>query len=179
MAALQEAYHLIKHGTQEAVIVGGLDYNVNPNVIGGMEAFGALCVSEEFMDDPEECMRPFDSDRCGTVIADGGSAMVLVSEDLHSKIGGTVYAELAGCCQVNDAHHLLRPIDNGQGLYDAMSAALIEAGIDLSKGGDENCVDLFSCHATSTPKGDAAEADAIRRLLATSTKLEEQSKVAS
>ena len=98
------------------MIVGGLDFNVNPNVVGGMEAFGAVCTSEDFQDEPEEAMRPFDVDRCGTVIGDGGAAMILVSDELHSKLGGKVYAELAGFGQTCDAQHLLRPTDDGQGL---------------------------------------------------------------
>ena len=61
-------------------MVAGADFNVNANVMSGMESFGALCSHEELLEDPEEMMRPFDMDRSGTVLADGGSSLILVSE---------------------------------------------------------------------------------------------------
>jgi len=66
---------------------------------------------------------------------------------------------------VCDAHHILRPLDDGDGMRQSMQNALDDAGIDLSKGGDRNCVDMFNCHATSTQKGDPSEAQAIKDLL--------------
>lgn len=65
--------------------MGGLDFNVNRNVVGGMEAFGALTNREDFMEYPEESVRPFDPERCGTVISDGGAAIVLCSEKFWNQ----------------------------------------------------------------------------------------------
>jgi len=62
------------------VIVGGLDFNVNRNVVGGMEAFGAVCTRPDLLQHPESSVRPFDAKRSGTGMADGGSALVLQSE---------------------------------------------------------------------------------------------------
>ena len=99
LAALGQAYRLIKDGHQDAVIVGGMDYNVNRNVVGGMEAFGAVTSIEDFNEYPDESARPFDLERAGTVIADGGSAMVLCSEKFYNqnkREDDEVYCEVAG-----------------------------------------------------------------------------------
>ena len=86
MLALGEAFRLIRSGYQDAVIVGGLDFNLNPNVVGGMESFGAVTTLDEFMANPDQAMRPFDSKRAGTVLGDGGGALVLMAEDFHTKM---------------------------------------------------------------------------------------------
>ena len=69
---------------------------------------------------------------------------------------------MGGFGQTCDAYHVLRPTEQGTGLQHAMLMALQDAGIDIEKGGDENCIDMFNCHATSTPKGDSSEAEAIK-----------------
>lgn len=178
MSALGQAYQLIRDGHQDAVVVAGLDFNVNANVAGGMEAFGALCSHEDFLEEPEEMLRPFDIDRSGTVLADGGSALVLVSDKFRREAldNERVYCEVGGFGQTCDAHHVLRPTDDGVGLQQAMLMALQDAGVDIEKGGDENCIDLINCHATSTPKGDASEAEAIRLLLQRAVKTSDQAK---
>ena len=101
LSALDQAYNLIKDGHQDAVIVGGLDFNVNRNVIGGMEAFGALTTREDFMEFPEDGARPFDPERSGTVISDGGAAMVLASEKFWKSNSSSenieeIYCEISG-----------------------------------------------------------------------------------
>ena len=76
--AIGEAYRLVKYGIVDRIIAGGLDYNVNLNCVGGMNAFGAL--TRSFNEDPDGAMRPFDSRRSGTVISDGGALIMLESE---------------------------------------------------------------------------------------------------
>ena len=72
---------------------------------------------------------------------------------------------MTGFGQTCDAYHILRPTAEGTGLITAIKSALHEAGVDIEAGGDANCIDLFNCHATSTPKGDASEAECIKEVL--------------
>ena len=80
-----------------------------------MEAFGALCTSPDFMEYPEDSMRPFDVERAGTVISDGGTAFIVQSEKFWNENldqngqRDRVYAELAGFAENCDAFHILRP----------------------------------------------------------------------
>jgi 3-oxoacyl-[acyl-carrier-protein] synthase II len=85
LQALGDSYRLIRDGHMDAVIVGGLDLNLNENVVCGMESFGALCTSPALLENPEDALRPFDMDRGGTAISDGGSALVLESENFRNK----------------------------------------------------------------------------------------------
>ena len=97
---------------------------MNRNVVGGMESFGAVTTREDFMEYPEESVRPFDPERAGTVISDGGAAMVLASEKFwksHSeKDPEEVYCEISGFGQTWDAYHVLRPTEEGVGMKTAI-----------------------------------------------------------
>ena len=143
-----------------------------------MEAFGAVTTREDFMEYPEDSARPFDPERAGTVISDGGAAMILASETFWKSQSeqdlNEVYCEISGFGQTCDAHHVLRPTDEGIGMKTAIYQALEQAGIDIEKGGDENYIDMFNCHATSTPKGDASEANCIKEILSKAKRIEGQ-----
>jgi len=76
-----------------------------------------------------------------------------------------VYCEFGGFGQTCDANHILAPTKKGTGLITAINQALHAAGVDIEKGGKTNHIDLFNCHATSTPKGDASEAQCIKEIL--------------
>jgi len=117
--AIGEAFRLVKNGYADRMLVGGLDYNVHPNCVGGMNAFGAL--TRSFNHDPEGAMRPFDKSRSGTVISDGGALFILETEESASKRGTTqIYGEVAGFQMNCDAYHALRPTDSGVGLISAI-----------------------------------------------------------
>lgn len=77
------AYRLIRDGYMDRVLVGGLDYNCNQNVLPGMDAFGALC--RDHNDDPKNAAKPFDINRSGTVLSDGGAMIMLESEEAALK----------------------------------------------------------------------------------------------
>lgn len=126
-----------------------------------MDDLGALATREEFLEYPEDAVRPFDMERGGTVLSDGGAAIVLQSEKFQKLTGDRVYCETAGFGQTCDANHILRPTEEGIGLQRAIREALEEAGLDVEK----DKIDLFNCHATSTPLGDASEAEAIFKLI--------------
>lgn len=158
--AIGEAFRLVKHGYADRILVGGLDYNVHENCISGMNAFGAL--TKKNNETPESAMMPFDRQRSGTVVSDGGALLLIESEESASKRGvSQIYGEVAGFHMNCDAYHALRPTDSGVGLISSIQEAMIEAGViprDIS---------AFNCHATSTPVGDASETKCIRSILAT------------
>ena len=87
---------MIRDGYQDAVIVGGLDFNLREQVLEGMVNMGALATREELLEYPEDAMRPFDMERGGTVLSDGGAAIVLQSEKFQKLTGDRVYCETAG-----------------------------------------------------------------------------------
>ena len=141
--ALGEAYRLIKHGYMDRVLVGGLDFNCDQNVIPGMDAFGALCTT--FNDSPAEACRPFDLRRAGTVLSDGGGMIMLESlESAIQRNAKKIYAEIAGYGMTCDAYHALKQTESGEGLIKAVQSALFEAGLSPFQ------IDAFNCHATST-----------------------------
>ena len=78
------------------MVVGGAEINLQPSILAGYEALGVLCTREYIEEEPEEAMRPFDEYRSGTVMGDGGGAMVLGSEEFLQSIGADPIAELAG-----------------------------------------------------------------------------------
>lgn len=122
--AIGEAYRLVKHGYCERIVAGGLDFNVTPLCHGGMDSFGAL--TKQFNENPQDSMRPFDKQRSGTVLSDGGSLIVLESEEAAMKRSAEkVYGEIVGFEMTSDAFHVLRPTDSGIGLVTAMQKAMI------------------------------------------------------
>ena len=117
--AIGEAFRLIKNGHADRVLTGGVDYNVNANCIGGMNEFKALTRSHN--ETPDKAMRPFDSQRSGTVLSDGGAFLMLESESSAINRGATqIYGEVAGFNMNCDAYHVLRPTDSGVGLISAI-----------------------------------------------------------
>lgn len=157
--AIGEAYRLIKDGYMDRVIVGGCDYNCNDNVIGGMDAFGALCQTHN--NDPEHACMPFDKKRTGTVMSDGGAMILLESEEFAFKRKAKqIYAEIIGYGQTNDAISIMKPLDNGLGILAGMMAALNDAGLHPLE------MDAVNCHARSTVAGDSSEAYCLNALFA-------------
>merc|ERR1740139_36985 len=144
----------------DRVLVGGLDMNVNRTVVNGMDAFGAVT---KFDGPPEKASRPFDKGRSGTMISDGGALIVLETLESAKERGLTkddIYGEMSGFGLNCDAFHALRPTDRGVGLVAAIQEALVGAGLTPAD------IDCFNCHATSTPKGDQAESNTIKSILA-------------
>jgi 3-oxoacyl-[acyl-carrier-protein] synthase II len=131
MMALGQAFRLIRDGYMDKMIVGGLDYNCNQNVLPGMDSFGAL--SRTHNHDPENAARPFDVDRDGTILSDGGAFILLETEESALKRNAPqIYGEISGYGQTNDAHNMLKPHDNGLGILAAMLEAMKEGDIHPS-----------------------------------------------
>ena len=112
------------------MVAGGFDINLNQNFASGMELMGASCI--KFKDQPLKASRPFDRDRAGPVLGDGGALLLLESEETALKRGAKIIAEIKGYSQNSDAYHILRPQMNGSGAIRAMRDAIIEAEIEPS-----------------------------------------------
>ena len=110
-------------------------------------------------DSPETASRPFDVDRDGFVMGEGGAALVLESEEHARARGAQIYAKVAGWGTSNDAYHITAGEPEGAGSIRAMRDALESAGVSPAD------VKHINGHATSTPVGDIPESIAVNRLL--------------
>lgn len=153
--AIGTAYHSIQRGDADVMFAGGSEAAVTPLCIGSFSAMKALSTRN---DEPEKASRPFDRDRDGFVLAEGG-AVVILEELEHAKArGARIYAEIVGFGTSGDAYHIAAPDPQGQGAKAAMVAALRDADVALE------AVEYINAHGTSTPLGDAAEVAAIKEL---------------
>jgi 3-oxoacyl-[acyl-carrier-protein] synthase II len=157
--AIGDAARLIKYGDADVMICGGAEASVVPVGIAGFIACRAMATA--FNDTPEKASRPYDKDRDGFVMGEG--AAVLVLEELeHAKArGAKIYAEVAGYGLSGDAYHITAPVEDGDGGFRAMTAALKDAGLQAAD------VDYINAHGTST-MADGIEAGAVERLLGNS-----------
>jgi 3-oxoacyl-[acyl-carrier-protein] synthase II len=139
-------------GRVDACLVGGCDI-LSPTAIA---AFYNLRALSRRTDDPRKASRPFDRDRDGFVMAEGGAFFVLERRDSAERRGARVHGELAGAGMSSDAHHMVAPCSDPTQAARAITLALTDAGIEPAD------VDYVNAHAAGTPVGDAAEAGAIR-----------------
>jgi 3-oxoacyl-[acyl-carrier-protein] synthase II len=145
---------LIEAGDADVMIAGGAESCVSMMGIGGFAAARALSTRNE---DPKTASRPWDKDRDGFVLGEGGGVMVLEEYEHAKKRGAKIYAEVAGFGMSADAYHMTAP--NVDGPRRAMVAALKNAGINPDQ------VDYLNAHGTSTPLGDVNETNAIKNTL--------------
>ncbi len=145
-------YLLIKHGYQEIILCGGAQ-EINWYSMGSFDALSAFSVRES---EPMKASRPFDRDRDGLVPSGGAACLVLESYESAVKRGAPVLGEVAGYGFSSDGCHISQP-DVG-GSKRAMAMALRDAGVKLDE------IDYINAHATSTPVGDANEANAITEI---------------
>ncbi len=139
-------------GRVDACLVGGCDI-LSPTAIA---AFYNLRALSRRSDDPRKASRPFDRDRDGFVMAEGGAFFVLECRDSAAQRGARIRGELAGVGMSSDAHHMVAPCSDPTQAARAIRLALADAGIEPAD------VDYVNAHAAGTPVGDAAEAGAIR-----------------
>ncbi|MBA3832394.1 MAG: beta-ketoacyl-ACP synthase II [Chthoniobacterales bacterium] len=151
--AIGEAWRIIKFGDADIFLAGGSEAAVIPIGLGGFSAMKALSTRN---DEPQRASRPFDRDRDGFVIGEGGG-VVIVEELEHAKArGAKIYCELAGYGLSGDAYHMTAPPPDGEGAARAMNMALKHARIAPES------VDYINAHATSTGLGDICETRAIK-----------------
>lgn len=151
--AIIDAFNYIRLGKATAIVTGGSEAAVTASGIGGFNAMKAL---SERNDSPETASRPFDLDRDGFVLGEGGAALILEEREHAIRRGAKIYAEVAGGGMSADAHHMTAPHPEGLGARNVMADALNDAGMQA---GD---IDYINVHGTSTPLGDIAETRAIR-----------------
>ena len=154
-SSIGEAFRMIRNGYAEIAFAGGAEAPVCRLAVGGYGDSGALSRRN---DEPEKASRPFDKDRDGFVIAEGAGVLVLEELEHAQNRGAKIYAEVAGYGVSSDAFHQTMPDSDGEAL--AIKKALAEAGISAAE------IDYINAHATSTPRGDAAEAEAIKKVFA-------------
>jgi 3-oxoacyl-[acyl-carrier-protein] synthase II len=151
--AIIDAFNYIRMGKADIFITGGSEAAINEAGVGGFNAMKAL---SERNDDPKTASRPFDVDRDGFLLGEGGAALIL--EDLEHALarGAKIYAEVAGGGMSADAYHITAPHPEGLGATNVMHAALLDAGMRPEE------VDYVNVHGTSTPLGDISEIKAIQ-----------------
>ena len=153
--ALIDAFNYIRLGKANAIISGGSEAAINESGIGGFNACQAMSTRN---DDPEKASRPYDKDRDGFVLGEGGAAIILEELDHALARGAKIYAEIIGGGMSADAHHITAPHPEGLGATLVMKRAIKDAGIDPTE------VDYINTHGTSTPLGDTAELKAIENI---------------
>ncbi len=145
------AARLIDCGDADVMIAGGAESTISPLGIGGFAAARALSTRN---DDPAAASRPWDKDRDGFVLGEGGGVMVLEEYEHAKKRGARIYAELTGFGMSGDAYHMTAP--NVDGPKRSMLNALRNAGVNA------DAVHYVNAHGTSTPLGDINETNAIK-----------------
>ncbi|WP_455818369.1 beta-ketoacyl-ACP synthase II [Pseudomonas cerasi] len=155
--SIGDGFRAIRFDDADIAVVGGCESCINPVSLGGFQAARAL--STAFNDHPEQASRPFDQARDGFVMGEGAGMLVLEELTRAQARGATIFGEVAGYGTTSDAYHITSGPEDGEGAARAMTIALQQAGIT---GRD---VDYINAHSTSTPVGDLAEINALRRVL--------------
>lgn len=153
--AMIDAMNLIRWGKADLIVTGGSEAPINDPGVGSFCAMQALSTRN---DDPAHASRPFDVDRDGFVIGEGGGALVFEELEHALARGAKIYCEVAGGGMSADAYHMTAPHPEGKGAMMSMREAVRDAGAELTD------VDYINAHGTSTPLGDLAEIKAIRTL---------------
>ncbi len=147
---------MIRAGRADVVLAGGTEAAIMPLNIG---AFAVMRAMSTRNDEPERASRPFDKARDGFVLGEGAGMLVLETLSHARARGATIYAVAAGAGYSSDAYHIAHPAPDGAGVVAAISRALADARIDPVQ------VVHVNAHATSTPEGDALEAQAVFKAL--------------
>ena len=151
--AIGDAGEIIKRGAADVMVAGGSDAAITRFAMAGFSQARALSTNN---DDPEGASRPFDADRDGFVMGEGGAALILEERQRALARGATVYAELIGYGMSADAYHVTLPRPGGDGAARAMQAALDHARIEATD------ISVINAHGTSTQANDVTETTAIK-----------------
>ena len=147
-----DAYNYIRLGKANAIVTGGSEAAICEAGIGGFNACHAMSLRN---DSPEIASRPYDKDRDGFVLGEGGGAIILEELEHALARGANIYAEIVGGGMSADAHHITAPHPEGLGAALVMRSALEDAEMQPID------IDYINTHGTSTPLGDIAELKAI------------------
>ena len=154
--AIGYAYEMIKNNRADIIVTGGVEAAIHQLPMAGFAAMKALSTRN---DAPARASRPYDVDRDGFVLGEGGGILV-IEEYEHAKArGAKIYCEIGGQGLTSDGYHIAAPDPDGNGVQRAIKFALQNSGLST-----KDIVHL-NAHATSTPAGDVAEANALRKAL--------------
>lgn len=153
--AIANAITRLQSGDIDIVVAGGCEAAIHPLPIS---AFAAMHALSKRNDEPARASRPYDTNRDGFVMGEGGAALILETEEHAKARGAKIYAELCGGAVTSDAYHITAPDPEGSGAARAVLATLAMAGAEITD------VAHINAHATSTPVGDIAEYTALRRV---------------
>ncbi|HUL43821.1 MAG TPA: beta-ketoacyl-ACP synthase II [Bacteroidota bacterium] len=151
--AIADALILIQRGDADVIFTGGSEAAITPMGIGGFNAMKALSTRN---DAPEKASRPFDAQRDGFVMGEGGGMLVVEELEHARKRGARIYAEIAGIGLTADAYHITAPAPGGEGAIRSMRLCLQDAGVRPEE------VQYINAHGTSTPFNDKSETQAIK-----------------
>jgi 3-oxoacyl-[acyl-carrier-protein] synthase II len=153
--AIGDALAAIQHGNNDVIITGGTEAAITPMGLAGFQNMKALSTRN---DDPAAASRPFDAERDGFVLSEGAGLLVLEEYEHAKARGAKVYCEVLGFGASADAGHITAPDEQGSGAARAMSDALQDARLVASD------IGYINAHGTSTPLGDKAETQAVKRV---------------
>ena len=153
--SIADAFMIMQRGMADVMLAGGSEASVCPMGIGGFNAMKALSTRN---DDPTTASRPFDLDRDGFVMGEGGGMIVMETLEHAMNRGATILAEIAGIGLTDDAFHITQPAPGGEGAIRSMKLAIQDAGLT------PNDIDYINAHGTSTPFTDKGESAAFRSL---------------
>lgn len=158
--SIGEAYRMIKHGYQEAVVAGGTEASITPTGISGFANIKALSTAL----DKNRASIPFDKERSGFVMGEGAGILVLEELEHAKKRNAKIYAEIVGYGASSDAYHITSPAPEGEGGARAIVSAIEDAKIKPED------IDYINAHGTSTHLNDSCETMAIKRALGEASK---------
>ncbi len=154
--AIGYAYEMIKNNRADIIVTGGVEAAIHQLPMAGFAAMKALSTRN---DAPQRASRPYDLDRDGFVLGEGGGVLILEEYESAKARGAKIYCEVAGQGLTSDGYHIAAPDPDGEGVQRAIKFALHASGLST-----KDIVHL-NAHATSTPAGDVAEANALRKAL--------------
>ena len=159
--AIGEAARIVRGGLADVMIAGGAEAPITRMGVAGFNAMDALSTRN---DDPVRASRPFDADRDGFVLGEGGAVVILESWEHAEGRGATILGEIAGYATTDDANHMVQPAPGGEGAARAMQLALADAGLTAED------VDYVNAHGTSTQLNEKLETQALQRVFGERTK---------
>jgi len=153
--AIGESMRMVRYGDADVMICGGAEASITPLSYAGFCSMKAMSTANE---NPQKASRPFDLNRDGFIMGEGGAVLVIESLEHAQARGAHIYCELAGYAATCDAYHITSPDPEGKGLSQSMIKALKDGKVEPHQ------IDYINAHGTSTPYNDKFETIAIKKV---------------